>query len=186
VSLAQQAEVRIHGCDIRSKGCRQSRGHGVQLPCQVNGDKSMDQRVREALRALLRHGFFRDVEINRDGIAGDCVLERFLSRESRSGNKDIKSEDCKNRCATSGLWRARPSNAPTTRGREQYLTGPSTTTAARRRAVDSKVEDLGQQRGGVNLESRREPRQNPQLQHRRQHDCQAKDILETLTLTTPT
>ena len=62
------------------------------LPVNI-GDRMSGQRLREALRALYATGFFRDVEISRDG---NTLLVAVLERPSLEsvdikGNKDIKT-----------------------------------------------------------------------------------------------
>src|SRR4030081_566094 len=64
------------------------------LPVNI-GDHMDAQRAREALRALYATGFFRDVELRRDGnTLVIAVLERpSLESVEIKGNKDIKTED---------------------------------------------------------------------------------------------
>jgi outer membrane protein insertion porin family len=63
--------------------------------------------VREAMRALYATGFFRDVELRRDGgTLVIAVLERpSIESFEITGNKDIKTEDLRSRCATSASRR---------------------------------------------------------------------------------
>src|SRR5580658_1656850 len=64
------------------------------LPVNI-GDHLSAQRLREAIRALYATGFFRDVEMRRDGTTlVIAVLERpSLESVDIKGNKDIKTED---------------------------------------------------------------------------------------------
>ncbi len=64
------------------------------LPIE-KGDRVDRQRAAEAIRALYKTGFFRDVQIARQGaILVITVVERpAISRIEIDGNKDIKDED---------------------------------------------------------------------------------------------
>ncbi|HQR24611.1 MAG TPA: POTRA domain-containing protein, partial [Steroidobacteraceae bacterium] len=64
------------------------------LPVNI-GDRMDAQRVQEALRALYATGFFKDVELRRDGGTLIVVVKERPSIESFTitGNKDIKTED---------------------------------------------------------------------------------------------
>ena len=64
------------------------------LPLNI-GDSLSTARVREAIRALFATGFFRDVQMRRDGTTLIVVVAERPSIESFeiTGNKDIKTED---------------------------------------------------------------------------------------------
>src|SRR5690349_19680185 len=64
------------------------------LPVNI-GDRIGPQRVREALRALNQTGFFRDVELRRDGTELIIVVQERPSIRAFDvkGNKEIKSDD---------------------------------------------------------------------------------------------
>src|SRR6185312_12895085 len=74
------------------------------LPVNI-GDHLMPQRVREAIRALYQTGFFRDVELRREGNTLVVVVLERPSIESFtiSGNKDIKTEDLQKSLRNVGL-----------------------------------------------------------------------------------
>ena len=82
------------------------------LPVNI-GDTLSPQRIREAMRALYDTGFFRDVELRRDGNTLIVVVIERPSIESFEikGNKDIKTEDLQKSLRNVGLARARPSTA---------------------------------------------------------------------------
>ena len=74
------------------------------LPVNI-GDKLDIQRVREAIRALYATGFFRDVQLRRDG---NTLIVSVLERPSIesfeiTGNKDIKTEDLQKSLRNVGL-----------------------------------------------------------------------------------
>jgi outer membrane protein insertion porin family len=74
------------------------------LPVNI-GDHLTPQRVREAIRALYQTGFFRDVELRREGNTLVVVVLERPSIESFtiSGNKDIKTEDLQKSLRNIGL-----------------------------------------------------------------------------------
>src|SRR6185437_10847174 len=74
------------------------------LPINI-GDHLTPQRVREAVRALYATGFFRDVQMRRDG---NTLIVSVLERPSIesfeiTGNKDIKTEDLQKSLRNVGL-----------------------------------------------------------------------------------
>src|SRR5512139_3735526 len=74
------------------------------LPVNI-GDTMSPQRVRESISALYATGFFRDVQIRRDGSSLIVVLLERPSIESFEirGNKDIKTEDLQKSLKAMGL-----------------------------------------------------------------------------------
>src|SRR6187402_1340991 len=90
------AESRFTVGDIRVQGLqRVSEGTVFNyLPVNI-GDNMTPQRVRESIRALYATGFFRDVQIRREGNRLVVVVLERPSIESFeiTGNKDIKTED---------------------------------------------------------------------------------------------
>ena len=74
------------------------------LPVNI-GDTLDIRRVREAIRALYATGFFRDVQLRRDG---NTLIVSVLERPSIesfeiTGNKDIKTEDLQKSLRNVGL-----------------------------------------------------------------------------------
>ncbi|HET7811874.1 MAG TPA: outer membrane protein assembly factor BamA [Steroidobacteraceae bacterium] len=92
--------------DIRVEGLqRVSEGTVFNyLPINI-GDMLSAQRVREAVRALYDTGFFRDVEMRRDGNVLIVVVNERPTIESFEvkGNKDIKTEDLQKSLRNVGL-----------------------------------------------------------------------------------
>jgi len=74
------------------------------LPVNI-GDHLTAQRVREAIRALYATGFFRDVELRREGNTLIVVVLERPSIESFtiSGNKDIKTNELQKSLRNIGL-----------------------------------------------------------------------------------
>jgi len=82
-------DIKIEGLQRVSEGTVYN-----YLPVNI-GDHLTPQRVREAIRALYSTGFFRDVQMRRDGNTLIVVVLERPSIESFeiTGNKDIKTED---------------------------------------------------------------------------------------------
>ncbi len=82
--------------DIRVNGLRRISAGTVfnYLPITV-GDRIDEKRTQEAVRALFKTGFFKDVRLDRDG---DVLVVEVIERESIAditfkGNKAIKTEE---------------------------------------------------------------------------------------------
>ena len=82
-------DIRVEGLQRISEGTVFN-----YLPVNI-GDHLDGQRVAEAMRALYATGFFRDVELRRDGnTLLVVVVERpSIAKFEIKGNKDIKTED---------------------------------------------------------------------------------------------
>jgi outer membrane protein insertion porin family len=92
--------------DFRVEGAQRISAGTIYNYLPINiGDQVDEQRVREAVRAIYATGFFRDVELRRDG---DTLVIAVLERPSIedftiSGNKDIKTEDLEKSLREAGL-----------------------------------------------------------------------------------
>jgi outer membrane protein insertion porin family len=97
--LAQQLDPsfeRFTVGDIRVQGLQRVSEGTVYNYLPVNiGDDLTVMRLREALRSLYDTGFFRDVELRRDGSTLVIVVRERPTIESFEikGNKEIKTED---------------------------------------------------------------------------------------------
>jgi len=157
------------------------------LPVNI-GDQLTPQRLREALRALYATGFFRDVELSRDG---NTLLISVLERPSLEsveikGNKDIKTEDLQKSLRNVGLAAGKTFNRSTLEEVTQYLTDQYYSRGKYAVTIDSKVEDLANNRVRVNLDIKEGNRAKiRQINIVGNTVFKAKDILETLTLKTP-
>ena len=157
------------------------------LPVNI-GDRLTAQRLREALRALYATGFFRDVELSRDG---NTLLISVLERPSLEsveikGNKDIKTEDLQKSLRNVGLAAGKTFNRSTLEEVTQYLTDQYYSRGKYAVTIDSKVEDLANNRVRVNLDIKEGSRAKiRQINIVGNTVFKAKDILETLTLKTP-
>src|ERR1700730_814262 len=92
-------DIRVEGLQRVSEGTVYN-----YLPVNI-GDHLSAQRVREAIRALYATGFFRDVQLRRDGSTLVVVVLERPSIESFeiTGNKDIKTEDLQKSLRNVGL-----------------------------------------------------------------------------------
>ncbi|MFM2288003.1 MAG: hypothetical protein RL684_1146, partial [Pseudomonadota bacterium] len=157
------------------------------LPVNI-GDRMSGQRLREALRALYATGFFRDVEISRDG---NTLLVAVLERPSLEsvdikGNKDIKTEDLQKSLRNVGLSAGKTFNRSTLAEVTQYLTDQYYSRGKYAVKIDYKVEDLPNNRVRVNLDIKEGSRAKiRQINIVGNSAFKTKDILETLTLKTP-
>src|SRR5690348_2191267 len=92
--------------DIKVEGLQRITEGTVYNYLPVNiGDHLTPQRVREAIRALYATGFFRGVELRREGNTLVVVVLERPSIESFTitGNKDIKTEDLQKSLRNVGL-----------------------------------------------------------------------------------
>src|SRR6187402_3262511 len=92
--------------DIRVEGLQRVTEGTVYNYLPINiGDTLSAQRIREAVRALYDTGFFRDVELRRDGSTLIVVVNERPTIESfeLKGNKDIKTEDLSKSLKNVGL-----------------------------------------------------------------------------------
>ncbi|MDE2260935.1 MAG: outer membrane protein assembly factor BamA, partial [Gammaproteobacteria bacterium] len=93
------------------------------LPVNI-GDHLTPQRVREAIRALYATGFFRDVELRREGNTLVVVVLERPSIESFAitGNKDIKTADLQKSLRNVGLAPGKIFDRSVLEDVTQYLT----------------------------------------------------------------
>ena len=92
-------DIRVEGLQRISEGTVFN-----YLPVNI-GDHLDGQRIGEAMRALYATGFFRDVELRRDGnTLLVVVVERpSIAKFEIKGNKDIKTEDLQKSLRNVGL-----------------------------------------------------------------------------------
>ena len=180
--LHRSRNIRVEGLQRISEGTVYN-----YLPVNI-GDHLTPQREREALRALYATGFFRDVELRRDG---DTLIVAVAERPSIEsidikGNKDIKTEDLQKSLRNVGLAAGKTFDRSTLDEVTQYLTDQYYSRGKYAVQIDTKVEDLPDNRVRININikegSRAKIRQINIVGNTKFKD---KDILETLQLTTP-
>src|SRR5512144_3162097 len=131
--------------DIRIEGLQRITEGTVYNYLPVNiGDRLDQRRVDEALRALYATGFFRDVEIRRDGgTLIVAVLERpSIETFNITGNKDIKTEDLEKSLRNVGLAKGKTFNQSTLDEVTRYLTDQYFSRGKYGVKVDTKVEEV--------------------------------------------
>lgn len=143
--LAQTESAEFTVGDIRIEGLQRITEGTVYNYLPVNiGDRLDNRRVDEALRALYATGFFRDVEIRRDGgTLVVAVLERpSIESFTITGNKDIKTEDLEKSLRNVGLSRGKTFNQSTLDEVERFLTDQYFSRGKYAVQVDTKVEEV--------------------------------------------
>jgi outer membrane protein insertion porin family len=189
LAWAQQSQGDFVVRDIHIEGLQRITEGTVfnYLPVNI-GDHLTAQREREALRALYATGFFRDVELRRDGDTLVVAVSERPSLESIDikGNKDIKTEDLQKSLRNVGLSAGKTFDRSTLDEVTQYLTDQYYSRGKYAVQIDTKVEDLPDNRVRVNIDikegSRAKIRQINIVGNTKFKD---KDILSTLQLTTP-
>jgi outer membrane protein insertion porin family len=140
---AQQGGLVVR--DIRVEGLQRISEGTVfnYLPVNI-GDQLDQQRVQEALRAIYRTEFFRDVEMRwDDGTLIIAVSERpSIESLTITGNKDIKTEDLEEPLANIGLKSGRIFNQSVLDEIEQSLTDQYFSQGKYGATVDAEVEEL--------------------------------------------
>jgi len=188
--LAQQsADADFTVSDIKLEGLQRISEGTVYNYLPVNiGDHLTPQRLREALRALYATGFFRDVELRRDGTTLIVAVAERPSLESVDikGNKDIKTEDLQKSLRNVGLAAGKTFDRSTLEDVTQYLTDQYYSRGKYAVQIDSKVEDLPDNRVRVNINIKEGSRAKiRQINIVGNTVFKDKDILSTLSLTTP-
>ncbi len=112
------------------------------LPVNI-GDRLTPARVREAIRALYGTGFFRDVQMRRDGSTLVVVLAERPAIESFeiTGNKDIKTEDLQKSLRNVGLAAGKTFDRSVLEEVKSYLTDQYFNRGKYAVKIDEKVED---------------------------------------------
>jgi outer membrane protein insertion porin family len=131
-------DIRIEGLQRISEGTVFN-----YLPVNI-GDHLDGARVGEAMRALYATGFFRDVELRRDGnTLLVVVVERpSIAKFEIKGNKDIKTEDLQKSLRNVGLATGKTFDRSVLDEVKQYLTDQYFSRGKYAVRVDTKITDL--------------------------------------------
>ena len=156
-STATQAQglERFTVGDIRIEGLQRISEGPVYNYLPVNiGDQLDERRVAEALRALYGTGFFRDVELRRDGGTLVIVVLERPSIESFEikGNKDIKTEDLNKSLRNVGLAVGKTFDQSVLDEVKQYLTEQYFSRGKYAVRIDAKVEDVPGNKVKINVD----------------------------------
>ena len=144
-ALAQSNNEPFTVRDIRVEGLQRISEGTVYNYLPVNvGDRLDRRRIEEALKALYATGFFKDVEVRKEG---DTLVIAVLERPSiesfeLKGNKDIKTEDLQKSLRNVGLATGKTFDKSVLDEVKQYLTDQYFSRGKYAVKVDAKVEDV--------------------------------------------
>ncbi|MCS6946375.1 MAG: outer membrane protein assembly factor BamA, partial [Steroidobacteraceae bacterium] len=175
-------DIRVQGLQRVSEGTVYN-----YLPVNV-GDRLTPARVREAIRALYETGFFRDVQLRRDGATLIVVVTERPSIESfeLKGNKDIKTEDLTRSLRNVGLATGKTFDRSVLEDVRQFLTEQYNSRGKYGVRIDTEVEELPNNRVRVKIDikegKRARIRQINIVGNERFSDA---EILDTFELRTP-
>ena len=129
--------IRIEGLQRISEGTVYN-----YLPVNI-GDRVTPVRIREAIRSLYNTGFFRDVQIRRDG---DTLVVLVVERPAIesfeiTGNKDIKTEDLQKSLRNVGLAAGKTFDRSVLEEVKGYLTDQYFSRGKYAVSIEEKVED---------------------------------------------
>jgi outer membrane protein insertion porin family len=185
---AAEGPVFVVG-DIRVEGLQRVTEGTVfnYLPVNI-GDTLSEQRVREAVRALYETGFFRDVEIRRDGSTLIVVVNERPTIESFEikGNKDIKTEDLGKSLRNVGLSQGKTFDRSVLEDVKGFLQDQYGARGKYAAKIETKVEEVPGNKVKINIDIVEGKRAKiRQINIVGNHTFKEKDILETLELKTP-
>ncbi|HTB67555.1 MAG TPA: POTRA domain-containing protein, partial [Steroidobacteraceae bacterium] len=130
-------DIRIEGLQRISEGTVYN-----YLPVNI-GDHVTPARIREAVRSLYNTGFFRDVQMRRDGgTLVVLVVERpAIESFEITGNKDIKTEDLQKSLRSVGLAAGKTFDRSVLEEVKGYLTDQYFSRGKYAVKIEEKVED---------------------------------------------
>jgi outer membrane protein insertion porin family len=175
--------------DIRVEGLQRLSAGTVLNYLPVNiGDHVDGQRLREAIRALYATGFFRDIELRRDGDTLLVVVaERpAIARFEIKGNKDIKTADLQKNLRRVGLAYGKTFDRAVLEDVEQFLTDLYFSRGKYGVRVDAKVTNLPGNQVGLVIDIHEGKRSKiEQINLVGVTRFKEKDVLHTFELKTP-
>ena len=175
-------DIRIEGLQRISEGTVFN-----YLPVNI-GDHLDGQRIGEAMRALYATGFFRDVELRRDGnTLLVVVVERpSIAKFEIKGNKDIKTEDLQKSLRNVGLAQGKTFDRSVLDEVKQYLTDQYFSRGKYAVRVDTKITELPGNKVDVVVDIKEGKRAKiEQINLVGNTKFKEKDVLGTLELKTP-
>jgi outer membrane protein insertion porin family len=174
--------IRIEGLQRVSEGTVYN-----YLPVNI-GDHLTPARVREAVRALYQTGFFRDVQVRRDGSALVVVVLERPSIESFeiTGNKDIKTEDLQKSLRNVGLATGKTFDRSVLEDVKQYLTDQYYSRGKYAVKIDAQVEEQSGNRVKVKIDVKEGKRARiRQINLVGNKSYSEKEVLDSFELKTP-
>ena len=186
---AAPAESSFRVGDIKVEGLQRVSEGTVYNYLPVNiGDELTPARVREAVKALYQTGFFRDVQVRRDGSTLVVVVLERPSIESFeiTGNKDIKTEELQKSLKNVGLATGKTFDRSVLEEVTQYLTEQYFSQGKYGVRVKTTVEDQPGNRVRVKIEIKEGKRARiRQINVVGNESFKDKEILEAFELKTP-
>ena len=175
--------------DIRVEGLQRVTEGTVYNYLPINiGDSLSQQRIREAVRALYDTGFFRDVELRRDGNTLIVVVNERPTIESfeLKGNKDIKTEDLSKSLRNVGLAQGKTFDRSVLEDVKSFLQDQYGARGKYAARIDATVEDVPGNKVKIKIDIVEGKRAKiRQINIVGNHTFKEKDILETFELKTP-
>jgi outer membrane protein insertion porin family len=174
--------IRIEGLQRVSEGTVYN-----YLPVNI-GDHLTSARVREAVRALYATGFFRDVQVRRDGNSLVVVVLERPSIESFeiTGNKDIKTEDLQKSLRNVGLATGKTFDRSVLEDVKQYLTDQYYSRGKYAVKIDTQVEEQSGNRVKVKIDVKEGKRARiRQINLVGNKSFTEKEVLDSFELKTP-
>jgi outer membrane protein insertion porin family len=157
------------------------------LPVNI-GDHLDGQRIGEAMRALYATGFFREVELRRDGnTLLVVVVERpSIAKFELKGNKDIKTEDLQKSLRNVGLAQGKTFDRSVLDEVKQYLTDQYYSRGKYAVRVDTKITELPGNKVDIIVDIKEGKRAKiEQINLVGNTKFKEKDVLNTFELKTP-
>ncbi len=175
--------------DIRVEGLQRVTEGTVfnYLPINI-GDTLTQQRIREAVRALYDTGFFRDVELRREGSVLIVVVNERPTIESfeLKGNKEIKTEDLTKSLRNVGLSQGKTFDRSVLEDVTSFLKDQYGSRGKYAAKIDTTVEDVPGNKVKIKIEIVEGKRAKiRQINVVGNQTFREKDILETLELKEP-
>ena len=187
-SFAQEGSTFTVG-DIRVEGLQRVTEGTVYNYLPINiGDTLSAQRIREAVRALYDTGFFRDVEMRRDGSVLIVVVNERPTIESFEikGNKEIKTEDLSKSLRNVGLAQGKTFDRSVLEDVKSFLQDQYGARGKYAAKIDTKVEEVAGNRVKINIDIVEGKRAKiRQINIVGNHTFEEKDILQAFELKTP-
>jgi len=186
---AQTAQETFTVGDIRIEGLQRISEGTVfnYLPVNI-GDHLDGARIGEAMRSLYATGFFRDVELRRDGnTLLVVVVERpSIAKFEIKGNKDIKTEDLQKSLRNVGLATGKTFDRSVLDEVKQYLTDQYFSRGKYAVRVDTKITDLPGNKVDIIVDIKEGKRAKiEQINIVGNTKFKEKDILDSFELKTP-
>src|SRR5271170_3484014 len=175
-------DIRIEGLQRVSEGTVYN-----YLPVNI-GDHLTPARVREAIKALYATGFFRDVQLRREGSTLVVVVLERPSIESFeiTGNKDIKTEDLQKSLRNVGLAAGKTFDRSVLEDVTQYLPDQYFSRGKYAVRVDTKITELPGNKVDIIVDIKEGKRAKiEQINLVGNTKFKEKDVLNTLELKTP-